>query len=576
MNTLTIITLCVLVILILGLIMPLRLSWRSKLLLTVVTIVGMSRNYIYLLVGGNSFDPNIPYNLYFVLDLTRATLMTLAILVLCRMTLNGLSKIVKRSTKAFIIPAFSLFHTQIMLLGAFALACYGSSCAYSKPRINHYQVTLERLDPRLDGMRVIMISDFHISALSDPSYVVDIIKKVNGLNPDLILMPGDLIDGQVDKRDALTKLLFELKAKFGVYITTGNHEYYSGYQDWHDYFVQGGLISLDNKVVALKDAKNKTLLTLGGLTDPKAALYNLPMPDVKGVAEALDDSAPTIVLSHRPTYARALANSSKQVDLVLSGHTHGGLILGFNQLVAKLNDGFLSGHYRINNTDLIVSNGLAVWSGYPMRLGVPSEFIVMTLRSKVRPQSYHDNLTAKADQLRKLKNQQKGTLVLSASAPPTTDTNAIKTKQGSVKGLNLILPMVDTESGKTYQSVTRLALLPEDLNADQVKRISEILHERQVAEPKLETNDDNPMSLPKGITLDILKAGANEKAPQAKSQEQKATPAPKKELSTQELLKKEQASEDVTLEIQSEYAISLGNSKDKIDDKKVADLLKKP
>ena len=88
------------------------------------------------------------------------------------------------------------------------------------------------------------------------------------------------------------------------------------------------------------------------------------MPDVKGVAQALDDSAPTIVLSHRPAYAIDFANSDKNVDLVLSGHTHGGLILGLNQVVAKINEGFLSGHYRINNTDLIVSNGIAVWSGY--------------------------------------------------------------------------------------------------------------------------------------------------------------------------------------------------------------------
>lgn len=115
MNTLTIVTLLVLVLLILGLIMPLRLSWRSKAILTVVTIVGMSRNYIYLVVGGNSFDPNIPYNLYFVLDLTRATLITLALLVLARQILNLIAKLVKRQAKAFVIPAFSLFHAQLML-----------------------------------------------------------------------------------------------------------------------------------------------------------------------------------------------------------------------------------------------------------------------------------------------------------------------------------------------------------------------------------------------------------------------------------------------------------------------------
>lgn len=650
MNTLTIVTLLVLVLLILGLIMPLRLSWRSKAILTVVTIVGMSRNYIYLVVGGNSFDPNIPYNLYFVLDLTRATLITLALLVLARQILNLIAKLVKRQAKAFVIPAFSLFHAQLMLLIAFAIACYGTSCAYSKPRINHYQVTLERLDPRLDGMRVIMISDFHISALSDPSYVADIVNKINGLNPDLILLPGDLIDGQVNKRDALTKLLFELKAKFGVYLTTGNHEYYSGYQQWHEYFVKGGLISLDNRVIALKDDKNKTLLTLGGLTDPKAALYNLPMPDVQGVVAALDDSAPTIILSHRPAYAVDLAHSGKKVDLVLSGHTHGGLIVGFNQLVSKLNNGFLSGHYRIKNTDLIVSNGLAVWSGYPMRIGVPNEFIVMTLRSKVRPQDMSNNITYRADLRRELiakKQQQeaqqakaKGVMNLTAStagaAPTSTeltpeasqdinDPNSIaqdnespkafseiKTKKGSVQGLNLILPMVDTESGKTYQSIAHLALLPEELSPDQIKRINEILREPKDGKKASAHKENKPQAaslvpsftLPKGIKLEILKSGPNEendkvltappvrtegiatkgrlnlvpKGPASQAQAKGIAPVQSSAggpLSTEELMAKEQASQDITAEIQSEYAISLGNSQDKLDDKQVSDLLKK-
>lgn len=665
-NTQNLVSLVVLLVLLFGLIMPLRLSWRSKTILSLLVILGISRNYLHLIVGGNPFDPDIPYNLNFVLDLSRTTLITLAGLVVFRSLLNLGAKIIKRSYKAFVLPAFSLFHAQLMLILALAVACYGTSTAYSKPRINHYQVTMERLDPRLDGMRVIMVSDFHITTTTDPSYVGDIVNKINSLNPDLILLPGDLIDGQVNKRDAVTKLLFNLKAKFGVYLTTGNHEYYSGYQSWHDYFVKGGIMSLDNKVVALQDDKNKTLLTLGGITDPKAANYGLPMPDVKGVAQALDDSAPTIVLSHRPAYAIDFANSDKNVDLVLSGHTHGGLILGLNQVVAKINEGFLSGHYRINNTDLIVSNGIAVWSGYSMRLGVPNEFIVMTLRSKTKPTKDTINITRRADLQRELLAKQQaqaqaqakaqamaqgqgqnpaqaqanqvkaGSMVLTAQnksndqaqgktqsqdiaktkepkvnldgAYGGTLSGEIKTKTGSISGINLILPMVDTESGKTYQSITNLALLPDDISADQRERIIAILKEgpqsnKEDNEKPLEqcvVAPNKNSTLPDGIKLVVLKPGPNDKHDQELLQNNNAKTAPaititspksnrtqgkqaptaaNKEqsvyLSTEELIAKEQQAEDVTAEIQTEYAISLGNSQEKIDDKAVKDLLQK-
>ena len=688
MNTLTAVTLVVLLVLLAGLILPLRLSWRSKAILAAVVITGMSRNYIYVITGGNGFDPDIPYNLYFVLDLARTTLITLAALVLIRLAINGTVKIMRRDIKASVLPEFSVFHAQLMLLGAFAIACYGTSCAYTKPRINHYQITMERLDPRLDGLRVIMLSDFHISAPSDPSYVADIITRINALNPDLVLLPGDLIDGKVNRRHAVVRQLFDLKAKYGVYITSGNHEYYSGYQQWHDYFVQGGLISLDNKVVALKDAKGKTMLTLGGVTDPKASNYGLPLPDVKGVAAALDDSAPTVILSHRPAYAVDFADSDKKVDLVLSGHTHGGLVLGFNQIVARLNDGFLSGHYRIKSTDLIVSNGIAVWQGYPMRLGVPNEFVVMTLRSSTPATEKTVKITRAADikreraeaaalkareaQQRKAMAEARGAaqnaaagskadgagaagaagksqgapgqMVLTASASKNqaaaaagtgapggalpdvlsqetsprggspVDASEIRTSSGSVQGLNLILPMVDTESGKTWHSITSLALLPENLSTDQINRINEIINESRTPAPAAPEKtveepapEDNRVHFPDGIYLEVLKEssaavsdskaaslGRNqgqtaERMSQTHSSDGKArgTPAnpadqsspsgraPVRPLTPEELAELEYNSENSTAEIQSEYAISLGNSKQKPDDKGVKDMLEK-
>lgn len=543
MSTLSLTTMVVIAIVLVFFVLPLRMSWRSKGIIALITIVAPCKSYLHLLVGGDAFDPNIPYNLSFVFDIARTTIIFLALLTLVRLILNVGYRIIHLNWRLDLLPTSSIFHAQLMMLVSFALACYGTSCAYGTPELKRYEFTLERLDPRLEGMKIVMLSDIHISAPTDANVIYQLVNDVNALKPDLILLPGDLMDGSLNKRRPISNLLFDLKAKFGVFISTGNHEYYSGYEEWRHYFEQGGFISLDNKVVALKDDQGKTLLNLGGITDPRAERYNLPTPDVMGVTQALDDSAPSIILSHRPQYALdfALAVSQinakrteqskeqktdfvpKHVDLVLSGHTHGGLAYGLRQLVANANGGFVSGHYRVAKTDLVVGNGTMVWMGFPLRLGVPSQIVELTLHSKL-PQGQvalplSQRLTAAAEVRRsaalkeqaqkeqELLKQRIATHGVAASIPttpapvPEFNTSSDHTvdsyrlapsddvkPSGSVtqvprelSNLELILPMVDAETGAVSSAVTKLALLPERITHDQLRRINEILAERPLS-----------------------------------------------------------------------------------------------
>ena len=575
MSTLSLTTMVVIAIVLVFFVLPLRMSWRSKGIIALITIVAPCKSYLHLLVGGDAFDPNIPYNLSFVFDIARTTIIFLALLTLLRLILNVGYRIIHLNWRLDLLPTSSIFHAQLMMLVSFALACYGTSCAYGTPELKRYEFTLERLDPRLEGMKIVMLSDIHISAPTDANVIYQLVNDVNALKPDLILLPGDLMDGSLNKRRPISNLLFDLKAKFGVFISTGNHEYYSGYEEWRHYFEQGGFISLDNKVEALKDDQGKTLLNLGGITDPRAERYNLPTPDVRGVTTALDDSAPSIILSHRPQYALdfALAASQinaervaqskeqktdfvpKQVDLVLSGHTHGGLAYGLRKLVANANGGFVSGHYRVDKTDLVVGNGTMVWMGFPLRLGVPGQIVELTLHSKL-PQGQvalplAQRLTAAAEVRRsaalkeqaqkeqELLKQRIATHGVAASVPttpapvPEFDTSSDHTvnsyslapsddvkPSGSVthvprelSNLELILPMVDAETGAVSSAVTKLALLPERITHDQLRRINEILAERPVsaAEQKeqaaAEARQEQGLSSdPKsGVTVVLLK-----------------------------------------------------------------------
>ncbi|MNV32290.1 putative metallophosphoesterase [compost metagenome] len=119
-------------------------------------------------------------------------------------------------------------------------------------------------------------------------------------------------------------------------------------------------------------------MTIAGVTDPVAARYGLPMPDLTAALAGADPQAPVILLDHRPVEARA--NAAKGVALQLSGHTHGGHILGMDQLVKRANGGFVSGRYEVDGMTLYVSNGAGLWPGFAARIGVPSEITLITLR----------------------------------------------------------------------------------------------------------------------------------------------------------------------------------------------------
>ena len=696
MSTIFLVTLVALAIVIAGLILPLRLSWRSKAIMVVIALIASSKCFLYYLVGGNAYEPNIPYNLAIAFDITRTTMVALACLVIVRLVVNLLSKIATLSFSYTLLPTYSLFHAQLMTLVAVLIGCYGTSCAYNMPEIKPYNLTLEKLDPRLDGMRIAVMSDVHINGTTDPYNIAALVKEINALEPDLIFLPGDLMDGTVEQRQPITDLLLDLKAKYGVFVTTGNHEYYFGYQAWRSYFEKGGFISLDNKVVELRDRNGLPLLNLGGVTDPKAAIANLPTPDVQGVIAALDPAVPALILSHRPQYAPEFAASGK-VDVVISGHTHGGLMPILDRTIATTNGGFVSGLYTLGKTQLIVNNGVMVWATLPLRIGVPSQIVLLTLHSAQKPdpdlplltraydlkqeQLHAQLLAATRETNAVLKNaiavQQQAATEQATTAATTTATaaepaapataaasdesNTVNARglalgtlpekeraaTTAVQDLQLILPMKNAEDGSISESVTNVALLPSNLTEDQLQRINAILQEDPAAEAQKRAAalqarlESDPFS---GVRMSVRKesttlneqlqqqraaqpvqsqnaAPAQEQVPpgvlhlkpapaantantanaaaastaaaavsgneaSAAGQEQSAHSADVAAEAAEDaevaamsvapdtpVLRFESDDTDTTLELQAEYAISLGNAEQQIDDESVDDML---
>jgi predicted MPP superfamily phosphohydrolase len=239
-------------------------------------------------------------------------------------------------------------------------------------QIKKIRVVLKKLSPEKKGYRIAQITDLHVGPTIGLSYVQTVVDQTNALKADLIVITGDLVDGSVKELAAFVEPLKNLKAPDGVYFITGNHEYYT--QDvpgWYDWLRGIGITPLENQRVSIGGKKG---FELAGLPDLAARQFGVT-PDLAKTLAGRDPAKPVIVLAHQPvTFLEA---SEQQVDLQLSGHTHGGQMFPFNYLV-RLAQPYMAGLYREGDSQLYVSCGTGYW-GPPMRLGTASEITELEL-----------------------------------------------------------------------------------------------------------------------------------------------------------------------------------------------------
>ena len=259
---------------------------------------------------------------------------------------------------------------------ALALSALGVWQAVRVPDVKTLEVNLKGLPAELDGFRLAQLTDLHASRLLQGGWIRAVVNKTNALEPDLIVITGDLVDGSVAARLADVAPLQDLAAPQGVFAVVGNHEYYANYIQWIAHFKALGLRLLLNEHALI--TRNGAAFALAGITDATAAQRGQPRPDVRAAMAGIPAGTPVILLSHRP--AGAAVNAAAGADLQLSGHTHGGQIVGLHKIVQMANEGFVSGVYQVGDMQLYVSNGTGLWAGLPLRIGRPSEITLITLR----------------------------------------------------------------------------------------------------------------------------------------------------------------------------------------------------
>lgn len=234
--------------------------------------------------------------------------------------------------------------------------------------------------PKLLGkLLIVQLSDVHLGLIIRKKRLEMILNKVKTAEPDLLVVTGDLVDGQVSGLTGLADLLRDVNPRFGKFAVTGNHELYAGLDHSLAFMQSAGFKVLRGEEVFVTGG-----VTIAGVDDPAIARYSgSSSEEEKSILARLPHHTFTILLKHRPTINAA---SLGRFDLQLSGHVHKGQLFPFN-LVTYLFYPVRAGLTRYQqNTSLYVSRGTGTW-GPPMRFLAPPEVTVIELRHVAEGQS---------------------------------------------------------------------------------------------------------------------------------------------------------------------------------------------
>ncbi|MFJ4005603.1 metallophosphoesterase [Streptomyces sp. NPDC090023] len=254
---------------------------------------------------------------------------------------------------------------------ALGVTGYGTYGVLRGPRVKRVTVPLAKLPRSAHGFRIAVVSDIHLGPVLGRGFAQTVVDTINSTQPDMIAVVGDLVDGSVKNLGPAAAPLAGLESRLGTYFVTGNHEYFSGAAQWLEEVRTLGMRPLENARTELP------YFDLAGVNDVQGRSEGHG-PDFAKALGDRDTARACVLLAHQPVQIREAVHHD--VDLQLSGHTHGGQLWPGN-LIAKAANPTVAGLDRYGDTQLYVSRGAGAW-GPPTRVWAPSDITVIELASR--------------------------------------------------------------------------------------------------------------------------------------------------------------------------------------------------
>ena len=307
------------------------------------------------------YYPHTPGWLYFLLSIP----IGLLFLLFCTAVVYDVSRVILQRVP--LSTSRRNFFKKSLDLSSLLLATSLSARSMYEAKFVQLEKVQVKLNKLKKSYKIVQLSDIHIGGLIDENFIKNIVNRVNKLNPDIVVITGDLVDIEMKYAQAILKHFKNLSTDYGTYFIIGNHEYFHGAQNIINEVNSLGIKVLENENVYIGE---KGLgFNLVGVYDVMGYRTKSFVPDINKALKNIQKDSATILLAHQPKYIEEVKDG---VDLMLSGHTHGGQLYPFRFLV-KLQQPYISGlHTHNKNLQIYVNKGTGFW-GPPMRLGASAE-----------------------------------------------------------------------------------------------------------------------------------------------------------------------------------------------------------
>lgn len=252
-------------------------------------------------------------------------------------------------------------------------ASFGAWRAFTPPEITEVPIKLPGLPRSLDGFTIVQLSDVHVGTIIQERFLDQLVATANSARPDLLAITGDLVDGTPDALGRYVARLRNLRSRFGTFFVSGNHDYYSGWEEWSRELEGIDFAVLRNRTVTIGDP-GASFDLIG--VDDYGARWSPNGYDLEAATRGREPDRASVLLAHQPSGLELAAQ--KRIGLQLSGHTHGGQMFPgtlVGDLIWGSRNAGLSMH---EGTHLYTSRGCG-FVGPPLRVGAPPEVVKIVL-----------------------------------------------------------------------------------------------------------------------------------------------------------------------------------------------------